>query len=94
LELKDWYQHGLCKDKETALFYPETGDNTLAKKAMTLCKACPVRAECLSYALSNNESFGVWGGFTVRRRGRLRRVIGKPYSVESCRKYLNANSSV
>ena len=92
--VNDWYDYGLCKDKDTSMFFPETGDNSQAKKAMTLCKSCPVRAECLSHALTNHEGFGVWGGFTVRRRGKLRSIIKKPYTVEDCKEFLDANRTV
>jgi hypothetical protein len=34
-----------------------------AAYAVALCRtACPVRAECLAYALANDERFGIWGG--------------------------------
>lgn len=46
-----------------------TGDNRAAKK---VCKTCPVRSECLEYALENFISFGIWGGLTGPERVRLR----------------------
>jgi WhiB family redox-sensing transcriptional regulator len=33
-----------------------------------------VKAECLSYALSNDERFGIWGGLSERERRRLKRA--------------------
>jgi WhiB family redox-sensing transcriptional regulator len=33
-----------------------------------------VREECLEYALSNGEKFGIWGGMSERERRRLRRA--------------------
>jgi WhiB family redox-sensing transcriptional regulator len=32
-----------------------------------------VRLDCLEYALSNGEKFGIWGGLSERERRRLRR---------------------
>jgi hypothetical protein len=34
---------------------------------------CPVRDECLIFALTNNERFGVWGGMTELARKALRK---------------------
>jgi Transcription factor WhiB len=34
---------------------------------------CPVRDACLSFALQNNERFGVWGGTTEQDRRAIRK---------------------
>jgi WhiB family redox-sensing transcriptional regulator len=31
-----------------------------------------VRAECLEFALANDERFGIWGGLSERERRRVR----------------------
>ena len=31
-----------------------------------------MRAECLEFALANDERFGIWGGLSERERRRLR----------------------
>lgn len=36
--------------------------------------ACPLRAECLLFALVNNERFGVWGGTSEIDRRALRKM--------------------
>lgn len=41
----------------------------MAKK---LCNDCPIRQECLSYAIENNEVFGVWGQTTPLERKMIR----------------------
>ncbi len=40
------------------------------------CFGCPVRAECLEYALEHNEVFGVWGGTDPEERKQLREDQG------------------
>jgi len=39
--------------------------------AKSICKTCPVRVECLDYAITNGEKFGCWGGLAPRERTRL-----------------------
>ena len=38
-----------------------------------MCRSCEVRVECLEYALSHAEKFGIWGGLSERERRRVRR---------------------
>jgi WhiB family redox-sensing transcriptional regulator len=35
---------------------------------------CPVRAECLEFALRNDERYGVFGGLSERERRKLKRA--------------------
>lgn len=44
------------------------------REAKAICRGCPVRRECLAYALANREPFGIWGGCSERERRRLRRA--------------------
>ena len=36
-------------------------------------KPCPVRVECLNYALNTKQDDGVWGGTTENERARIKR---------------------
>ena len=45
----------------------------LRREAKRVCRSCDVRAECLEYALENDERFGIWGGMSERERRRLKR---------------------
>jgi hypothetical protein len=52
-------------------FYPETRAESVVARA--ICKNnCPVREECLRYALDTNETLGVWGGTSGMERRRMR----------------------
>jgi WhiB family transcriptional regulator, redox-sensing transcriptional regulator len=44
------------------------------REARQLCRACPVRTECLAHALDQRIEFGVWGGMTERERRALLRA--------------------
>lgn len=39
-------------------------------EAIEVCKVCPVKVECLTYALEKGEIWGVWGGWTPARRAK------------------------
>lgn len=45
--------------------------------ALDLCKVCPVRAECLTYAWETDQEYGIWGGLSPYSRTRLRTKRGK-----------------
>jgi WhiB family transcriptional regulator, redox-sensing transcriptional regulator len=42
-------------------------------KAKAICALCPVRAQCLDYALGNSIRHGIWGGLNKEERARERR---------------------
>jgi WhiB family transcriptional regulator, redox-sensing transcriptional regulator len=65
-----WRQDALCAETDPEAFFPEKGGST--REAKRVCTGCEVRAECLEYALSNDERFGIWGGLSERERRRLR----------------------
>jgi WhiB family redox-sensing transcriptional regulator len=73
----DWRSRSLCSelpvDEAEAMFFPKRGKSTKAAKA--LCAGCPVRPECLEFALADVDAFrfGVWGGTSSRDRRKLGR---------------------
>jgi WhiB family transcriptional regulator, redox-sensing transcriptional regulator len=68
---QSWSKRAACLNVDTGQFYPEKGQPTTAAKRV--CQTCPVTAECLEYAMANNERFGIWGGLSEPERRRLRR---------------------
>jgi len=58
------------------LFFPEdwdydgtTGMSAKARKlAKQMCLRCPLKSQCLDYALEAKEMGGIWGGLTYRER--------------------------
>jgi len=61
-----WVDQALCAQTDPELWFPEKGGATHVAKAT--CAQCFVQAECLDYALTTNERFGVWGGLSERER--------------------------
>lgn len=66
-----WQTDALCAQTDPEAFFPEKGGST--RDAKKVCGACNVRSQCLEYALSNDERFGIWGGLSERERRRLRK---------------------
>jgi hypothetical protein len=64
-ELDDWYHWALCADPSTEFYsFPENKEEE--KNAKSVCRACPVRLECLAYALCRDEDEGIWGGVNFK----------------------------
>lgn len=66
-----WQDDANCKGANADLFFPERGASTRAAKA--ICRECQVREECLEFAITTGEKFGIWGGLSERERRRIRR---------------------
>ena len=66
-----WQERALCAQTDPEAFFPEKGGST--REAKRVCVACDVKAECLEYALANDERFGIWGGLSERERRKLKR---------------------
>lgn len=60
-------------EKYPDLFFPEEYPTPTARRVATayakrLCNACPIKADCLSYALESNQRYGIWGGTSPSER--------------------------
>jgi WhiB family transcriptional regulator, redox-sensing transcriptional regulator len=65
-----WREEAACRGADLALFFPGRGES--AQPARQICARCPVRQECLEFALRHGEVHGIWGGLTERDRRALR----------------------
>lgn len=80
-----WAKHGLCVNADDPdVFYPPDGSR--GTKARRICARCPVRAECLEYALDADEEFGIWGGLDPRERRNLKRKRARRRAAEQERR--------
>ncbi len=71
LQPLEWQTYARCTEVDPEIFFPERGGSSKAARAV--CRDCPVRMQCLEYALNNKEQFGIWGGTSERERRRLRK---------------------
>ncbi len=72
----EWRQRAACRgldpDFAIATFFPEQGASAVAARGF--CDSCPVRRQCLAFALADEHLHGVWAGTSSRQRKRLRRA--------------------
>jgi WhiB family transcriptional regulator, redox-sensing transcriptional regulator len=71
-----WRVDAICRDTDPELFFPvgTTGYALLQiARAKEVCMQCPVRGDCLQYALETNQDSGIWGGTSEDERRILRR---------------------
>jgi WhiB family transcriptional regulator, redox-sensing transcriptional regulator len=72
-----WAERALCAQADPDAWFPDKGQRALAAIAIQICGHCPVRAQCLDYALSGADTWGgiatgIWAGTTPQERDRLR----------------------
>lgn len=70
-----WMDEAACaKIGAPDLWFPHPGQvSTESRAVVDVCRGCPVRLDCLQFALDNGEQHGIWGGLTVTERDQLRR---------------------
>lgn len=70
----EWQTQGLCRVEDAAVFFPpahfehKVEREAREARAKAICQRCPVRPECLEWALAIREPYGVWGGYTEAER--------------------------
>ena len=71
----EWMRRGACVGSEPmAFFLPSSFGAKATAATKRICAGCPVREQCLDFAITENMQEGIWGGLTVRERGRIRRM--------------------
>ena len=67
-----WQDEGLCRNVDPEIFFPDAGAPN--KQAKMICQGCPVKDQCLEYALElvGFDVVGIWGGKSKRERRIIR----------------------
>lgn len=66
-----WREYAVCRQVDPDLFFPIPNSTTgarQAEEAKKVCGTCPVKRQCLSWALEAKQDIGVWGGLTEEER--------------------------
>ena len=61
----DWVTQAHCRDIDPEELFVK---GAAQRKAVAICRHCPVVLQCRADALDNRVEFGVWGGMTERQR--------------------------
>jgi WhiB family redox-sensing transcriptional regulator len=78
--LAEWWSLAACQATDPDLFFPISGSGPAlgqVARAKAVCADCPVRTDCLSYALAADPMQGVWGGMSEEERRLLRQREAK-----------------
>lgn len=72
-----WPRWAACLTEDPELFFPAGATGAALEQieqAKTVCRSCPVKQQCLQWALDNHQDHGVWGGLSEEERRNLRRL--------------------
>ncbi len=72
-----WAGQALCAQADPDAWFPGQNQRKLTQTVKRICGHCPVRTQCLDYALSGADTWGgiatgVWGSTTPQERDLLR----------------------
>lgn len=62
----EWTKDAVCVRFQLSMFFTASS----SQMAKTICHHCPVKSQCLTWALMYKEE-GIWGGTTFEERRRL-----------------------
>ncbi|CAM2767010.1 WhiB family transcriptional regulator [Corynebacterium falsenii] len=66
----EWITEAHCRNVDPDELFVKGAEQ---RKAVAICRHCPVVLQCRADALDNKVEFGVWGGMTERQRRALLR---------------------
>lgn len=72
--LPAWHDDAACQDTDPEIFYYPDNERGKAREmreraAKTVCNTCPVKQQCLEWAIDTNDGFAIMGGTTPEERG-------------------------
>ena len=71
----EWRNQAACRGTDTNVFFPPSdrpSESARIAYAKRICAACPVRAECLAWALETRDRWSILGGTSPGDRDRIR----------------------
>lgn len=74
METPKWMADAACQHHPIEIFVPEYNSKTAITQAKQICDTCPVKQQCLDYALdlqTHGDLQGIFGGTTTRERRRM-----------------------
>ena len=65
-----WIRDGLCSSHAHPHWWKGISSETTIE-AIKVCRRCPVKEECLAFALETQQNGSIWGGLTPKERRAL-----------------------
>ncbi|WP_328485984.1 WhiB family transcriptional regulator [Streptomyces zaomyceticus] len=88
-----WHAHAACygiTPKEAdRLFFHGPRNTRDRQQAKQVCAGCPVRLDCLNFALENKVEWGMWGGLTLKERAKWRAQLDDRLDYSRVRSAIN-----
>lgn len=64
-----WHDEAACATRGNDIFFADPScQSAEINQAKLICKSCDVRWKCLEFAVRNDITHGIWGGFTPSER--------------------------
>lgn len=71
-----WSNQAACLDYDPVLWFPAQDTSPkVIDEAKAICWDCPVRDQCLQFALDTRQKYGIWGGLSYQQRLKARREV-------------------
>ena len=65
-----WMTDAACTEYDPEFWWPGNGGDN--RRVFEICDACPVKKQCLQFAIDNDEREGIWGGVAMSTHSRQR----------------------
>ena len=76
-----FWDKALCKGIDPSFFFPTGIPGRYGKNVETMeaenkkaCNPCPMKEDCLEYALNTRQDHGIWGGTTPEERRQILKI--------------------
>ena len=75
-----WHERAHCRGVGHQYYFGDEAEQPTmsikqVRRASKLCDVCPVYVECLTWALTTREEYGVWAGTSGRMRRRIFKLM-------------------
>ena len=90
-----WMELALCGSRDQFLHFADhdfgkQALNRMEKRAIQMCFQCPVRNECLRYAVDKRERHGIWGGSLDTDRQPIYALLDRHHEPQDARRATEA----
>ncbi|WP_075018369.1 WhiB family transcriptional regulator [Actinacidiphila rubida] len=69
----EWQSAASCRGMDSSVFFSPPDERRSERRkrearAQAICRTCPVRRTCASFAVRTGQAYGVWGSLTEADR--------------------------